>query len=211
MSWRLVLMSHMIFFIRNHPVDILAPDLNEPYEKRSWWLKFSLSINISNMHQSIGRHHSTWLMWSSDILQQFKSYCQTSNISCTLAGNKIVDHSDVFGASPVGTAPTISSVWTWHLALIYCTKTTTGSDEENLSFWIVWALYERFYSKCLRQGISENYRTWSSDNHTIPWWLPQGNLLLSHLDNEYLDTTQVKMCRTFFLAEKVDNWIKILT
>ena len=33
-------------------------------------------------------------------------YCQTSNISRTLVGNKIVDHSDVVGASPVGAAPT---------------------------------------------------------------------------------------------------------
>ena len=29
-------------------------------------------------------------------------YCQTSNISHTLVGNKIVDHSGVVGASPVG-------------------------------------------------------------------------------------------------------------
>ena len=35
-------------------------------------------------------------------------YRQTSNISHTLVGNKIVDHSDVVGASPVGTAPTTS-------------------------------------------------------------------------------------------------------
>ena len=28
-------------------------------------------------------------------------YCQTSNISGTLVGNKTVDHSDVVGASPV--------------------------------------------------------------------------------------------------------------
>ena len=34
---------------------------------------------------------------------------KTSNISGTLVGNKIVDHSDVVGASPVGTAPTTSS------------------------------------------------------------------------------------------------------
>ena len=34
---------------------------------------------------------------------------QTSDISDTLAGNKIVDHSDVVGASPVGAAPTASS------------------------------------------------------------------------------------------------------
>ena len=32
-----------------------------------------------------------------------------SNISCILVGNKIVDHSDVVGASPVGAAPTTSS------------------------------------------------------------------------------------------------------
>ena len=35
-------------------------------------------------------------------------YCQDSNLSRTLVGNKIVDHSDVAGASPVGTAPTTS-------------------------------------------------------------------------------------------------------
>ena len=33
-------------------------------------------------------------------------YCQTYNISCALAGNKIADHSDVVGASPVSAAPT---------------------------------------------------------------------------------------------------------
>ena len=36
-------------------------------------------------------------------------YCQTSNISHTLVGNKIADHVDVIGASPVGAAPTTSS------------------------------------------------------------------------------------------------------
>ena len=36
-------------------------------------------------------------------------YPQTSNIMCNLIGNKIVDHSDVIGASPVGAAPTTSS------------------------------------------------------------------------------------------------------
>ena len=36
-------------------------------------------------------------------------YRKTSNISGTLEGNKIVDHSDVVGASPVGAAPTTSS------------------------------------------------------------------------------------------------------
>ena len=36
-------------------------------------------------------------------------YRKTSNISRTLVGNQIVDHSDVVGASPVGAAPTTSS------------------------------------------------------------------------------------------------------
>ena len=38
-----------------------------------------------------------------------KIYRQTSNISHTIVGYKIVDHSDVVGAAPVGTAPTTSS------------------------------------------------------------------------------------------------------
>ena len=44
--------------------------------------------------------------WISNLIN---SYRQVSNISCTLVGNKIVDHSDVVGASPAGAAPTTSS------------------------------------------------------------------------------------------------------
>ena len=40
------------------------------------------------------------------------TYRQTSDISRTLVGNKLVDHSDVVGASPIGAAPTISSFTT---------------------------------------------------------------------------------------------------
>ena len=39
-------------------------------------------------------------------------YIQTSNISRTSVGNEIVDHPDVVGAVPVGTAPTTSSFMT---------------------------------------------------------------------------------------------------
>ena len=45
------------------------------------------------------------------------NYRKTSNIRRTLVGNKIVDHSDVVEASPVGAAPTTSSFSTWHLAM----------------------------------------------------------------------------------------------
>ena len=40
---------------------------------------------------------------------QINDYRNTSNIRHTLVGNKIVDHSDVVGALPVGAAPTTSS------------------------------------------------------------------------------------------------------
>ena len=43
------------------------------------------------------------------VCEHFINICETSNISRTLVGNKIVDHSDVVGASPVGAAPTTSS------------------------------------------------------------------------------------------------------
>ena len=39
-------------------------------------------------------------------------YRQVSNIRRTLVGNKIVDNSDVVGASPVGAAPPTSSLST---------------------------------------------------------------------------------------------------
>ena len=42
-------------------------------------------------------------------LSRIGYYRKVSNIRRTLVGNKIVDHSDVVGASPVGAAPTTSS------------------------------------------------------------------------------------------------------
>ena len=60
-------------------------------------------------------------------------YCQTSNIRCTL-GNEIVDHSNVVGASPVGTAPTTSSFSIEHLASMVWTETTARWYEKHLSF-----------------------------------------------------------------------------
>ena len=42
----------------------------------------------------------------------FTTYRQVPNISHTFVGNKIVDHSDVVGASPVGAGPATSSLST---------------------------------------------------------------------------------------------------
>ena len=48
-----------------------------------------------------------------------RSYLQTSNISGNLVGNKIVDHSDVFGASSVGAAPYLWKTANQGLTLIF--------------------------------------------------------------------------------------------
>ena len=41
--------------------------------------------------------------------QHYYTYYQTSNISHTIEGNRIVDHSDVVGALPIRAAPITSS------------------------------------------------------------------------------------------------------
>ena len=64
-----------------------------------------------------------------------------SNINCTLVGSKIVDHSDVVGASPVGAAPTSSSFSISHLAPMDWAKTTVRRDNKYLSFTIWCSLY----------------------------------------------------------------------
>ena len=56
------------------------------------------------------------LTWSSQcVTSACLPYRQTSSIRRSWVGNKIVDHSDVVRASPVGTAPTTSSFSTWKI------------------------------------------------------------------------------------------------
>ena len=74
-------------------------------------------------------------------------YHKTSNISCTFVCNRIVDHSDIVGASPVDAAPTTSSYLSEHLATMDWAKTTTRRDEKHLSFEIWCDSYKRFYGK----------------------------------------------------------------
>ena len=79
----------------------------------------------------------TWINFNPSM----DKYRKTSNIRLTLVGNKIVDHSDVVGASPVGAAPTTSSFSTQHLALRYSAKTAAGQYESLLSVGIWCVLY----------------------------------------------------------------------
>ena len=63
-------------------------------------------------------------------------YCKISNKRPTLVGNKIVEHSDVVGASHVRAAPTTSSFSTWHLASRNLAKTAARQYENPLSVGI---------------------------------------------------------------------------
>ena len=59
---------------------------------------------------AIGKYATPWsACQQSEYQTSDETYRKTSNISRTFIGNKIVDHSDVVGASPVGAAPTTSS------------------------------------------------------------------------------------------------------
>ena len=67
-------------------------------------------------------------------------YCWICNISGTIVGNKIVEHSDVVGALPVGAAPATSSFSTYHLASMDWGKTTARAVEKH---WSLGAPYFR--------------------------------------------------------------------
>ena len=67
-----------------------------------WW-PFCLGLNVLNVTIETQGHAE--LLWRN-------RHRKTSYISRTLVGNKIVDHSDVVGASLVSAAPTTSSFQT---------------------------------------------------------------------------------------------------
>ena len=66
---------------------------------------------------------------------------KTSNISHTLFGNNIVDHSGVVGALPVGAAPTTSSFSTQYLAPMDWAKATARRAKKHLKFGIWCVVY----------------------------------------------------------------------
>ena len=112
-------------------------------------------------------------------------YIQTSNISRILVGNKIVDHSDVIGASPVGIAPSTSSFSTDHLASMVWVKTIARWDKKYLSFVIWCTLYKRFDSNSEEYagvGKTDWHQSQQSfPHHLIPLTKYYGSLMLSLL------------------------------
>ena len=66
----------------------------------------------------------TGMMYKNELI----NYRQNSDLSRTLVGNKLVDQTDVVGASPVGAAPSTSSFSISHLTSMDWAKTTTRRD-----------------------------------------------------------------------------------
>ena len=96
------------------------------------------------------------------------SYRQVSNISRTL-GNKIVDHSDVIGASPVGAAPTTSSFSTLTLGFYRLGKDNYKTNRESFKFWDLVRFISEMYVRLstIRAWISNrtNGFIWDVINH----------------------------------------------
>ena len=110
-------------------------------------------------------------------------YWQTSNISCTLIGNEIFDHSDEVGASPVGAAPTTSSFSAWRLASMDWPKTTARQDEKHLSYGI-WCAYIRGFT-VVNFGSNNGLVPQATSHYLNQCWLssmmPYASLSLSEL------------------------------
>ena len=119
-------------------------------DSRDWALTFARNICQLNYKVRLGvyahdgtitqhtQHISTGEPYDSSVLGKYR---KISTIRRTLIGNKIVDHSDVVGASPVGAAPTTSSFSTWHLASRDSAKTAARQYENLLSVGIWCDLY----------------------------------------------------------------------
>ena len=100
----------------------------------AWHYLFTVFISLHHPAQIIDSRSTISITWFNLIRTLYR---QISNIRRTLVENKITDHSDVVGASPVGAAPTTSSWWTQHLASMDWTKTTTRRNEKHFSFDIL--------------------------------------------------------------------------
>ena len=71
--------------------------------------KFSINRYLKSKGREYDLSDKHMFRLSKQTLVAKKKYRKVSNIRRTLIGSKIVDHSDVVGASPVGAAPTTSS------------------------------------------------------------------------------------------------------
>ena len=101
----------------------------------SWLGPNMVSIDLMRDQRSLDDVNGTPKGW--------RDYRKTSNISRTLVGNKIVEHSDVVGASPVGAAPTTSSFSTFTSGFKGFGKDIPKPVQESFKCWdLVWLILE---------------------------------------------------------------------
>ena len=90
-------------------------DTSPTLELPRCWHSLKKVYKLKPYENWIYTDHSAQRRYSSNALIElglFLYYHQIANISHILEGIKLVDHSDVDGASPVGAAPTTSSLLT---------------------------------------------------------------------------------------------------
>ena len=123
-----------------HHIDGLVQDCSDSIANALESLQSCTKPSIYVLLQNNSPHKGL-VMSSKNVQHKYRVYRKISNIRRTLVGNKIVDHSDVVGASPVGAAPTTSSFSTWHLASRDSAKTAASQYENLLSVGMWCALY----------------------------------------------------------------------
>ena len=105
--------------------------------RRCWngYVTIHNSIAICNLQNRVYADKQTHVITIKNQFGDVK-YRQISNFRRSLIGNKIVDHSDVVGASPVGAVPTTAAFSTQHMDSIDCADTAARPNEKHLSLGI---------------------------------------------------------------------------
>ena len=104
--------------ITHNNVGQVAQKSGKQRNKGHWWLSHGSLYKLTEIHSIMIDYH------------------KTPNISRSSVGNKVVDNSDVVGASPVGAASTTSSFSTQQLASMDWAKTTARGYKKHLNFGI---------------------------------------------------------------------------
>ena len=133
-------------------------------------------------------------------------YIETSNIICTSVGNKIVDHSDVLGASPGGAAPTTAI---FILDFILGFKGLGRGDEmkrETFKCWDLVAIYQRF-------NIIYQIQIIQKASHIIPTWAMYGLFVVSiseKWDHTLLISASLLCCHVYRSREVSHTALSLL-
>ena len=111
-------------------------------------------------------------------------YSQTSNISRTLVDNKTVDYSDVVGASPVGAAPTTSSLSTYHLTSMVGQR-QLQNETRDISVLKFGAAYIRGFTVSFSQSRSINQKTNSTNCPCVLFGMRTCERVSSDIDKQW--------------------------